>query len=134
MQNLCKKSPISNCFCETCENENKENKNKLSKMFYYRTNCFKFYCLNHGKSHNLNDGHNIFLNNNLDSICFEHNGPTVIGYCPNHNKNYCFKCSHFNENNKKIDEELNDEQIKKYENEIIKNENIIKEINDLFND
>ena len=50
MQNLCKKSPISNCFCETCENENKENKNKLSEMFYYCTNCFKFFCLNHGKS------------------------------------------------------------------------------------
>ena len=134
MQNLCKKSPISNCFCETCENENKENKNKLSEMFYYCTNCFKFYCLNHGKSHNLNDGHNIFLNNNLDSICFEHNGTTLVGYCSNHNKNYCIRCNHYYENNKKIDEEFDEEQIKIFKDEMKKNEEIIKNFEILFDE
>ena len=131
MEKLCKFSPISNCICENCEEKDKK---KLTNIFYYCSICYKFFCIKHGELHKLNAGHEIFLNKNLDSKCFEHNGPTVIGYCPNHNKNYCFKCSHFIENNKKIEEELNDEQIKKYENEIIKNENIIKEINNLFND
>ena len=127
MQKLCKYSPISNCICDNCEQN-------LSNFFYYCSVCYKFFCVEHGKLHKLNIGHEIFLNKNFDSICFEHNGPTVIGYCPNHNKNYCLKCSHYKENNKKVDEELNDEEIKIYEKEIIKNENIIKEINNLFQD
>ena len=131
MQIMCRKSQISNCICDKCEIENKKNSN----ISFYCSSCYKFFCFDHREFHKLKENHQVFfLNNNLDSICFEHNGPTVIGYCPNHNKNYCFKCSHFIENNKKIDEELNDEQIKKYENEIIKNEIIIKEINNLFND
>ena len=131
MQKLCKFSPISNCICENCEEKDKK---KLTNIFYYCSICYKFFCLKHGELHKLNAGHEIFLNKNLDSICFEHNGPTVIGYCPNHNKNYCLKCSHYKENNKKVDEELNDEEIKIYEKEIIKNENIINEINNLFQD
>ena len=63
----------------------------------------------------------------------EHDGTTVIGYCSNHNKNYCILCEHCNENNRKIDIELNDEQIKKYENDMNKNEEIIYEIDLLFN-
>ena len=129
MQNLCKKSPISNSFCESCEIEN-----KLSEMFYYCSNCFKFFCLNHGKSHNISDGHNVFLNNNLDSICFEHNGTTLVGYCANHNKNYCIRCNHYNENNKKIDEEFEQEQIKFFKEQMIKNEEILKKLEILFED
>ena len=127
MQNLCKKSPISNSFCESCEIEN-----KLSEMFYYCSNCFKFFCLNHGKSHNISDGHNVFLNNNLDSICFEHNGTTLVGYCANHNKNYCIRCNHYNENNKKIDEEFEQEQIKFFKEQMNKNEEILKKLEILF--
>ena len=88
--------------------------------------------MKHGDSHNLKDKHNIFLIKNFDSFCIEHNGNTVINYCPIHNKNYCVRCSHFFENNKKIDEELDDEFINYYENEMKKNEENIKNIDYIF--
>ena len=90
--------------------------------------------MKHGKTHNLKEGHNIFLNINFDSICIEHNGNTFIGYCSNHNKNYCLRCKHFIENNEKIEKELDDEVIKNYEIEMKRNEKIIKEIESMFDD
>ena len=101
MQKMSKTSLISQYTCEYCENENKENNKKLSNIFYYCSNCYKFFCLAHGESHILKDNHKIFLNKNFDSICMEH-GNTIIGYCENHNKNYCVRCNHFNENNRKF--------------------------------
>ena len=80
----------------------------------------------------MKDEHQIFFNNSYDNICFEHNGNVVVGYCATHNKNYCIKCNDFEENNKKIDEELNSDQIKKYENEMNKNKKAIEEIETLF--
>ena len=77
MQNLCKSSPFSNCSCTSCKNEKKENSN-LSDIFYYCSNCFNFYCLDHGKTHSINKGHNIFLNKNFENNCFEHNGINVV--------------------------------------------------------
>ena len=130
MEKMCT-CPISNNFCINCKSENKENK-KLSNNFFYCSKCLKFFCSKHGEIHNLKEKHEVFLNKNLNSICFEHNGKSIVGYCSNHNKNYCINCNHYNENNKMIDEELNDNEIKKFEDEIKKNEKIIKEINLLF--
>ena len=126
MENKCKSSSISNYLCVSC-------KNRLNNIFYYCSKCFKFFCLNHGEIHGLNGNHEVFLNKNLNSVCFEHK-KSIVGYCYNHNKNYCVNCNHFKENNQKIDYELNDEEIKKYENEIKKNKKIFEEINVLFND
>ena len=129
MLNLCL---ISNYSCFSCLNENQIN-NNYQNILYYCSKCFNFFCLNHGLIHNnLNENHSIFNNNKIDSICFEHNGNSLVGYCLNDNKNYCLKCEHYYENNKKIDDELNDEQIKKYENEMKKNEKIIEEIELIF--
>ncbi len=132
MQIRCKNN--SNYFCQLCQSENNENKNKDVQKLYYCSKCFKFYCYNHGqKYHIIKNGHNIYFNVSYDNICFEHNGSTIVGYCANHNKNYCIKCNHFVENNKKIEQELGEEQIKKYENENKNNEKIIKEMEILFN-
>ena len=90
MQNMLKTNPISNSNCDLCGNNQ-----QLSNIFYYCSNCYKFFCLKHGETHNLKEGHKIFLNKNFDSICIEHNGNTFIGYCSNHNKNYCLKCCLF---------------------------------------
>ena len=84
MQIMTKTNPISNHLCVLCENENNK---KISNIFYYCSTCYKFYCFNHGEKHNLKEGHKIFLSKNFDSICTEHNGTSVIGYCTNHNKN-----------------------------------------------
>ena len=131
MQIRCKNN--SNYFCQLCQSENNEIKIKDVQKLYYCSKCFKFYCYNHGqKYHNIKNGHNIFFNISYDNICFEHNGSTIVGYCANHNKNYCIKCNHFVENNKKIEQELNEEQIKKYENEINDNKKIIDKIETLF--
>ena len=132
MQIMSKTNPISNYCCNLCENRNNENKKILSNVFYYCSNCFKILCLKHGETHNLKDNHKIFLNKNLDSICTEHDGNTLVGYCFNHNKNYCLKCNHYIENNNNIEEELNDEQINLFENEMKQNENIINEIDLMF--
>ena len=86
MQIITKTNLISNYSCVLCENEKN---NKISNVFYYCSVCYKFYCFNHGEKHNLKEGHKIFLSKNFDSICTEHNGTSVIGYCANHNKNYC---------------------------------------------
>ena len=83
--------------------------------------------MKHGETHKLKDEHKIFIIKNFDNNCFEHNGNTVIGYCNNHNKNYCLICEHFEENNKKIDEILKDSQINYYENEMNKNKQIQKQ-------
>ena len=125
MKIICKSSPISNCLCEVCEDKNNENNKKISDIFYYCSNCFKFFCLKHGESHNLLENHNIFFMKKF----VEHDGTTVIGYCSNHNKNYCLKCIHM-KITKKF-EELNDEQIQNYEKEMKKNEEIFQEIETL---
>ena len=130
MEMLCKTGPISNYTCENCEFETNEKK-KIS-IFYYCSICFKFFCFKHGELHKLNENHKIFFSRKFDSICTEHEA-TVVGYCSNHNKNYCMLCDHFDENYKKFDEKLNDEQIQFYENIMNKNEEIIKEIENLFN-
>ena len=130
MENISKIHSISNYSCVLCENENNK---QLSNVYYYCSNCYKFYCIKHGETHKFKEGHKIFFTKNFDSCCTEHNGNTVVGYCKNHNKNYCIRCNHFNENNKKIDEELDDDKINYFENEMKKNENIIKEIDLLFN-
>jgi len=130
MKMMCRTHQISNSICENCANENE----KREKNNFYCSVCYKFFCFNHGELHKLRENHQIFfLNNNLDSICFEHNGKSYLGYCPIHNKNYCKSCLHYNENNKVIDEELNDEQMKKYENEMKENNNIFIQIDKLFN-
>ena len=131
MQNLCKSSPFSNSSCTTCKNENKENSN-LSDIFYYCSNCFNFYCLDHGKTHSINKGHNIFLNKNFENNCFEHNGINVVGYCAIHNKNYCVRCSDFDENNRIVDVELSDEQINDYEIQMKQNKKLLKDMEVLF--
>ena len=115
MEKISKTNSISNYSCPLCENDK-----KLSNVYYYCSNCYKFYCIKHGETHNLKENHKIFISKNFDSSCTEHNGNTVVGYCKNHNKNYCIRCNHFNENNKKIDEELNDNEINYYENEMKK--------------
>ena len=131
MKILCKSNKISKYSCFSCENKNEENKNNFS-VFYYCSNCFKFFCLKHGEIHSLKENHKIIFNNNFDNICFEHNKNSVVGYCKNHNKNYCIRCEHFNENERKIDDELKNEEIKNFENEMKKNEEIVKKIEFLF--
>ena len=128
MKKMCKTNKISNYQCFLCENENEENKN----IFYYCSNCFKFFCLKHGKIHSLKENHKIIFNNNFDNICFEHEKNSVVGYCEKHNKNYCIRCEHFKENERKIDDELKNEEIETFENEMKKNEEIIKKMEILF--
>ena len=131
MQLRCKNR--SKYYCQICKSENKKNIIEKDQILYYCSKCFNFYCYNHGKNiHVMKDGHQIFFNYSYDNICFEHNGNTVIGYCENHNKNYCTRCNDFAENNKRIEEELNEDQIKKYENEMNKNKKTIEEIETLF--
>ena len=123
----------SNNYCIICENEKKEKNLKLTKFNYYCSYCFNFFCFNHGEKHNLKEKHNVIkIEKNLNSICFEHNKNKIVGYCSNHNKNYCKFCKHYKEIKKNTNFILKDEVIKKYENEIEKNEKIIKDINLLF--
>ena len=129
MQILCKKKYYN---CEYCQNENKKNNENFNEMLYYCSTCYKFFCMKHGKKHNLIDDHKILFNSNFDNICFEHSGNSFVGYCLQHNKNYCILCEHFNENDKNIDEKLNKEQLENYEKEIKNNEIIINEIEYLF--
>ena len=130
MQIMCRKNQISNCICDKCKIENKKNSN----ISFYCSSCYKFFCFDHREFHKLKENHQVFfLNNNLDSICFEHNGKSCLGYCSVHNKNYCKLCFHYDENNKKIEEDLNEEQIKKYEIEINENKNVLDKIEILFN-
>ena len=128
MEKISKTNPILNYSCALCESEK-----KFSKVYYYCSNCYKFYCYKHGETHNLKENHKIFFSKNFDSWCTEHNGNTVVNYCKNHNKNYCFRCDCFEENNRKIEDELDDDKINYYENEMEKNENILDEIELLFN-
>ena len=114
MENISKTNSISNYSCALCENENNK---QLSNEYYYCSNCYNFYCFKHGETHNLKENHKIFSSKIFDNCCTEHYGNSVVGYCKNHNKNYCIRCNHFNENNKKIDEELDDELINFYETE-----------------
>ena len=132
MQKMSKIGINSKFNCDICLNESNENKNNFSNIYYYCSNCYKFFCLKHGEIHNLKEKHNILINQKLDSICIEHQQTNVVGYCKNHNKNYCLKCNHFKENNNLIDEGINDNQIKYYENKMKKNEEILKEIELLF--
>ena len=129
MENIIKTFPISNYSCVSCKIENNK---KFSNVYYYCSVCFKFFCFNHGEAHNLKENHKLFLSKNFDSCCIEHNGNTVVGYCKNHNKNYCFRCGCFEENNKKFEDDLKDDKIYYYENKIKENENIIKDIELLF--
>ena len=132
MEMLFKTSPISKNICASCTNENRVNLN-LEKVICYCSVCYKFFCLIHGKEHNLKEDHKIIYNKKFDSICSEHDGTTTIGYCARHNKNYCVFCSDFIENDRKIKEKLNNEQIKQYEKEMDKNEEIINELDMIFN-
>ena len=90
--------------------------------------------MSHGESHILKGNHKIFEFKKFDSTCPEHNGTSLVGYCGYHNKNYCFRCEHFNENNQKFIEELNNDEIKKYENDMKNNKLILNKIELLFND
>ena len=131
MQMKCKNN--ADYYCQLCVNKNKEIKNQNDQKLYYCYKCFKFFCYNHGKNvHVMKDGHNIYFNDSYDNICFDHNGNTLVGYCEKDNKNYCLKCNHFGENNKHIEDEFTDEQIKKYESEYDKNKQMINEIESLF--
>ena len=130
MQINCKTNSILNNSCTVCENENNKN---IFNILYYCSNCYKFYCKKHGEIHKLKDKHKIFYIKNFDINCFEHDGNSFVGYCSNHNRNYCFRCNCFEENNKNFEEDLKDEQINYYENEMNKNIKIIKEIEIMFN-
>ena len=133
MKLMCESSLNSNIYCANCENKNKVNKKNLSNIFYYCSNCYNFFCLKHGQIHSSKENHKIFFNKKFDSTCIDHKETSFVGYCFNHNKNYCFRCEHFDENNQKFFEELNDAQIKNFENEMKKNEAILKEIEFSFN-
>ena len=101
MEKISKTNSISNYSCSLCESEK-----KLSNILYYCSNCYKFYCIKHGETHNLKENHKIFLSKNFDSVCTQHNRISAIRYCSNHNKNYCFRCDCFKENNRKIEDDL----------------------------
>ena len=128
MEKMCKNSPITNFKCNVCENENKEYFNKLPNNLYYCSKCLIYYCLKHKNIHILEENHENFFIKNFDNICIEHNENNIVGYCCNHNKNYCFECNHFNENNQKTNFIIEDIDIKKYEEEIKKNEEIINQM------
>ena len=121
-----------------------QNKNKLkcsicekkffsNDLFYYCSNCFNFYCMNDGENHKMKEKHKIILNNKFDSLCSEHEGNSLIGYCEKHNKNYCFYCSHFKENNNKNFDDFNENEIKNFENQMKINEKEIKNLVFMFN-
>ena len=125
MQIMCKTSPISNLICENCQIENKIN---FFGNYNYCINCYKTFCFEHGKIHVLKNCHKIFPINKIDTICPEHNEEKVVGYCSNHNKNYCILCNHFNENECKFEEKINKDEMEKYENELKTNVTFINEI------
>ena len=129
MQKKCKINSILYYLCTICENENITSD---SKNLYYCSKCYKFFCSKHAEIHKLKEDHKIFIIINFDNNCFEHNGNSVIGYCSNHNKNYCLRCEHFEENSGKIENELKDSDIIYYENEMKKNIEIIREIELMF--
>ena len=132
LQMMCKSVPKAKYFCSIC-GKAKKDPNQIEEKFYYCSICFKFYCYNCGNNiHKLKDGHNIYFNDCFDNICFEHNGTSIIGYCQKHNKNYCKRCECCGENKNFIDDELNMQQIEKYEKEILNNQKILNEIDDLF--
>ena len=126
MEKMCKKTYY---YCDNCQSENNQN---IDEILYYCSICYKFFCMKHGKIHKLKDNHKIIFSNNFDNICFEHNGNTIIGYCFNHNKNYCFLCDHFDENHRRFYEKIYVENIENYEKEINNNEKIINKIELLF--
>ena len=130
MKLLYKSSISSKISCANCENRNKQN---FFNNLNYCSDCYKFFCTKHGEMHKLNEKHKIFFNKKFDSTCIEHNGTSFVGYCSNHNKNYCFRCEHFNENNHKFIEELSEAQIENFENGMKKNEGFLKEIEFSFN-
>ena len=109
MEKISKTNPISNYSCPLCESEK-----KLSNIHYYCSNCYKFYCYKHGETHNLKENHKIFFSKKFDSWCTEHDGNTVVNYCKNHNKNYCFRCDCFEENNRIIEDDLKNDKIYYY--------------------
>jgi len=129
MKKMCIEYPIKNFICVECENSKKEKNKKKYNINYYCSSCYQFFCIEHGDLHGLNSNHKTFIiNENFDNICYEHKGNSVIGYCINHNKNYCMSCCHFAENNKKVDEEMPDNEINKFENEMNKNKTILEQM------
>ena len=76
MENISKTNPISNYSCVLCENENNK---QLSNVFYYCSNCYKFYCIKHGETHNLKENHKLYSIKNFDRCCTEHDGNSVVG-------------------------------------------------------
>ena len=113
-----------------CKKENDKNIIQKEQKLYYCYKCLNFYCLNKGKNiYAKKDRHKIIFNNSYDNICFEHKENNIVGYSEYHNKNYCMKGNDFAENNKKIEEELNEDKIKKNEKEMNKNRKIKKNRN-----
>ena len=110
MKKILTQNTITNNICEKCEIEN-INK-KINEIEYYCSICFKFFCSKHGKNHKHQN--KIINIKNIDNICYEHSDNSIIGYCSNHNKNYCMFCSHFNENNQKLFKILSEEEFKLY--------------------
>ena len=47
MEKISKTNSIPNYSCSLCESEK-----KFSKILYYCSNCYKFYCIKHGETHN----------------------------------------------------------------------------------
>ena len=88
MKIMCKTSPITKNSCAICENKNK--KKIFSNNFYYCSYCYNFFCSKHAEIHSNKENHNIYCIKKFDSICIEYKGTSLVGFCSNHNKNYCF--------------------------------------------
>ena len=121
--NLYKKSKINidNIECKLCNNK------KLKNKFYICCICNNFYCKICKNEHRKKNNNHLCINiNKYDSKCKIHN-KDLIGYCNEHNMNYCEYCPknkhNFNRNELIYQEEMNNylNIINNYENEINNN-------------
>ena len=138
----CHKINLNGVICDICK--------KGNERIYYCITCFNFYCKEHKNTHSINEGHYLISKNKLDFNCAQHNR-SYSSFCHNDNKNICDFCEHKNHNIEKYeiieDNYLNDfknkiknsednlkritEEIKKFEEDIIKHFKRLQEINEI---
>ena len=130
------KIDFDNITCKICSIK------KLDKKFYICNECKNFFCNKCRIEHIEKNSNHLCLNlNKYDSRCKIHN-KDLIGYCDEHQMNYCDYCPknnhEFNRNKLIYDEEVNNYEniIKNYENKIIDNnkelDSFIKKIEEIL--
>ena len=132
---------IQICDYKKLQNENLSKKNvncfsciqKGLGTIWFCKGCLKYFCLDHSYLHAF---HNNIDINNFDSLCSFHNKINIL-FCENCNVNICDKCKIEHNKHKLINLNENifsENEIKNYENEIIKAEGYLKSFEEVFID